>query len=136
MSAALIITNARGPDGAAMEALIVDGRFAAVRPDASIDAPPDAERYDARGRLLLPGLIEGHVHLDKTLIGLPFVSHIPGATIASRIAAERALRRSVLYPSRRAAAFFSKNCRPWERSQRAVTSISTRRRGSAASKPS
>jgi cytosine/creatinine deaminase len=83
----LIVVNARAPDGAPTEVHIADGRL--------VERAQDAERFDAGGRLVLPGLVEGHVHLDKTLIGLPFQPHIPGDTIAARIAAERRLRRSV-----------------------------------------
>ena len=83
----LVIANARGPAGPELH--IADGRLVGA------DAAVAAGRYDAGGRLLLPGLVEGHVHLDKTLVGLPFIPHIPGDAIASRIAAERSLRRSV-----------------------------------------
>lgn len=83
----LVVFNARASDGAPAELHIRDGRF--------VDKAEAAERFDAGGRLALPGLVEGHVHLDKTLIGLPFVPHIPGDTIAARIAAERQLRRSL-----------------------------------------
>jgi len=83
----LVVFNARSAGGAPVELHIRDGRFV-----ASAEA---AERFDAGGRLALPGLVEGHVHLDKTLIGLPFIPHIPGDSIAARIAAERQLRRSV-----------------------------------------
>jgi cytosine deaminase len=83
----LIVVNARSAEGAPIELHISDGRF--------VENAGEAERFDAGGRLALPGLIEGHVHLDKTLIGLPFIPHIPGKTIAERIAAERRLRRSV-----------------------------------------
>jgi cytosine/adenosine deaminase-related metal-dependent hydrolase len=93
---ALLIFDARAPEGSPTALLSLDGRIAALGPD--IEAPPGAERYDAAGRLLLPGLVEGHVHLDKTLIGLPFLPHIPGATISDRIAAERHLRRTVPLP--------------------------------------
>ena len=94
MPASLLVTNARTPDGALAQLHVVEGRVAALGAEVA-DVDPATERYDARGRLLLPGLVEGHVHLDKTLIGLPFIPHIPGETIASRIAAERALRRTV-----------------------------------------
>ena len=90
MAHSLIVTNLRTPDGAAGELHIADGRIVLAS-----DKVEGADVYDAGGRLLLPGLIEGHVHLDKTLVGLPFIPHIPGETIASRIAAERSLRRTV-----------------------------------------
>ena len=97
MSASLILTNARMADGATASLRVVDGRIAELGAKIT-DSDPEAERYDAGGRLLLPGLVEGHVHLDKTLIGTPFIPHIRGETIASRIAAERAVRRTVLLP--------------------------------------
>ena len=97
MSASLILTNARLADGATASLRVVDGRIAELGAKIT-DSDPEAERYDAGGRLLLPGLVEGHVHLDKTLIGTPFIPHIRGETIASRIAAERAVRRTVLLP--------------------------------------
>ncbi len=94
-SSPLVITNALAPGGAPTELFVQDGRIAALGPGASNSAPPDAERFDAKGWLILPGLVEGHIHLDKTLVGLPFIPHIEGATIADRIAAEKSLRRSV-----------------------------------------
>lgn len=92
---ALLVTNAICSGGAPMGLLAIDGRITALDAEAGAAAPPDAERFDAGGRLLLPGLVEGHVHLDKTLIGLPFIPHVPGASIAARIAAEKSLRRSL-----------------------------------------
>jgi cytosine/adenosine deaminase-related metal-dependent hydrolase len=91
---ALLVVNARGADGSPAALLCLNGRISASGDVAQARAPADAERLDAGGRLLLPGLVEGHIHLDKTLLGLPFIPHIPGDTIESRIAAERKLRRS------------------------------------------
>jgi cytosine deaminase len=58
-----------------------------------LDAAPDAPGIDLQGRLLLPGLIDAHVHLDKTLMGRPWSPHAGGGDVASRVAAEKALRR-------------------------------------------
>jgi cytosine deaminase len=44
---------------------------------------------EGRGRLALPGLVDGHMHLDKTLIGMPWIPHIPGGTVRERVAAEK-----------------------------------------------
>ena len=44
--------------------LIEDGRIAAFDPPAP---PPGARRLDLAGSLVLPGLIQGHVHLGQTL---------------------------------------------------------------------
>ena len=78
-----MIRNARLPDGSRHDIEIKDGRIAALRP------PSEAEP----GVLLLPPLIDGHIHLDKTLLGLPWVpNQAAGNTVADRIAAERKVR--------------------------------------------
>lgn len=44
--------------------VLVNGRtIAAVGPDGTVVEPPDAIRHDLAGRTLMPGLIDGHVHL-------------------------------------------------------------------------
>mgnify|MGYP001588804535 CR=1 FL=1 len=45
--------------------LIERGRIAAV--GRSLLAPPGARRIDARDQIVLPGLVQGHVHLGQTL---------------------------------------------------------------------
>jgi cytosine deaminase len=47
---------------------------------------------DGQGALALPGLVDGHTHLDKTLTGLSWVPHPAGAERSSRIETEKALR--------------------------------------------
>jgi cytosine deaminase len=68
----LILKNARlvsdGKAGAAaaagLDIAIADGRIAAIGPGLS----GAGESIDARGRLVSPGLVESHFHLDKALI--------------------------------------------------------------------
>ena len=62
----LIIRNARlaGGPGEPQDIGIAGGRIAAI--ERSISA--DAKVYDARGLLACPGLIESHIHLDKSRI--------------------------------------------------------------------
>ena len=45
--------------------LIRDGKVACVGPEAAAQAGPDAERLDAKGRVVCPGLIDMHVHLRE-----------------------------------------------------------------------
>lgn len=54
---------------------------------AAIGAPPQepAETIDVTGMLVLPGLVEAHCHLDKTLYGGPWVPHTAGDALADRI---------------------------------------------------
>ncbi|MBI2294537.1 MAG: amidohydrolase family protein [Betaproteobacteria bacterium] len=64
----LILRNARLADGDAarttVDIAITDGRIAAIEPRVS----GDGENVDAGGRLVSPGLVESHFHLDKTRI--------------------------------------------------------------------
>lgn len=65
----IALTGARLLDGTAAPprsnmTVLIDGRsIAAVAPDAEVTVPPDALRYDLAGKTLMPGLIDGHVHL-------------------------------------------------------------------------
>lgn len=49
--------------------------------------------------LKLPGFVDGHCHLDKTLWGMPWRPHVAGATVAERIEAERAVRGALPVPT-------------------------------------
>ena len=63
----LIIRNARLADRPTQETLdigIANGRIIAIEPDIGAEA----QVYDAEGRLACPGLIESHIHLDKSRI--------------------------------------------------------------------
>jgi dihydroorotase len=66
----LLLTNGRVIDpanrlDASGEVLIVDGKIAAVGPNAGAQAPAGVERLDAGGRVICPGLIDLHVHLRE-----------------------------------------------------------------------
>jgi predicted amidohydrolase YtcJ len=45
--------------------------------------------------LALPGFVDGHMHLDKTLLGLPWRPHVPGGSVRERVAAEKAIYATV-----------------------------------------
>jgi cytosine deaminase len=68
MTLDLIVRNARlpraAPDSSAVDIGVRDGVIAAIEPRLAADAPV----HDARGKLVSPGLIESHFHLDKALI--------------------------------------------------------------------
>jgi predicted amidohydrolase YtcJ len=63
----LVIENARiwsdGLDGLAEFAAVHDGRFVHVGVPADDLIGPDTERVDAKGRVVIPGLIDSHVHM-------------------------------------------------------------------------
>lgn len=43
--------------------LVAEGRILAVGPRAAVELPPDAERVDVSGQVLMPGLVDTHSHL-------------------------------------------------------------------------
>ena len=66
----LIIRNARLSDRSSHQLTdlgIARSRIVAISPGLPGD-PADVEIYDAEGRLACPGLIESHIHLDKSRI--------------------------------------------------------------------
>jgi cytosine deaminase len=90
------LTNGRGADGAAIDITIVDGRIAAITP-----YDPTAMGTDLGGRLVLPALVDGHVHLDKTVMGLPWRANSGAPTVQGRIENERSVRHTLSQPVER-----------------------------------
>ncbi|MGV9601782.1 amidohydrolase [Streptosporangium sandarakinum] len=83
----LLLRDARiqGHEGPA-DLLIRDGRIAALLTPGA-DGPDGfaGEVEDLNGRLVLPGLVDGHAHLDKTLWGGPWVPHNSGPGLMGKI---------------------------------------------------
>ncbi len=98
MTADILIRNARPMGGAPVDLLIRDGRFT---PRGS-DRP--ACEIDAAGQIALPGLIEAHTHLDKTLIGMDWFENRVGPTRNHRILADRKAKRELGIDARRQSA--------------------------------
>src|ERR1043166_2739129 len=61
-----VLRNARiiGRGAATFDIGIADGRIAEIAPAISADAPAE----DVGGRLVTPGFVETHIHLDKSCI--------------------------------------------------------------------
>jgi dihydroorotase len=64
LSGGRIIDPANHFDSSA-DLLIVDGKISAIGKDAAAKAPADAERINATGKIVCPGLIDLHVHLRE-----------------------------------------------------------------------
>lgn len=93
----LLLGDVALPDGTRADVLVDGGVIAAIGAKLSTRG---AETFDADGALLAPGFVDGHIHLDKTLLGAPWIPHQPGATIAERIVAEKHIRRACAVPVR------------------------------------
>ena len=79
------------------DVLIREGVIERIGP--CLEADPAAEVVDVPGRLLLPGLIDAHCHIDKTLFGGRWVPHSAGPGLADRIAEERRRRAELRLPN-------------------------------------
>jgi cytosine deaminase len=74
----------------AVDVRIEDGIIAEIAPGL-----PDVEGatvIDGGNRLLFPGLVDAHTHMDKTLLGLPWHRHTAGPALLDKIEGERRLR--------------------------------------------
>jgi len=66
----LLLKNVRPMGKDAIDVLVQDGNI--VQMDANITPPDGVTVLDGKGRLLLPGLVNAHAHIDKNLLGLPW----------------------------------------------------------------
>jgi cytosine deaminase len=85
-----LLRNVRPLGGESVDVLAVDGVIAALGP--ALAAPENAAVEDGGGALLLPGLVEGHTHLDKTLWGMGWYRNDVGPALTDKIDNERAWR--------------------------------------------
>ncbi|WP_226576215.1 amidohydrolase family protein [Acuticoccus sediminis] len=79
----LLLKNVRPMAGEIRDVTIVDGLF------ADGPAPEGAAEIDGGGAILIPGLVEAHTHLDKSLLGLPWYRNEVGARLIDKITNER-----------------------------------------------
>ena len=101
----LVLADATLPDGVRGHVAIAGERVVGLGAGAP---PPARRRLDLRGRLVIPALIDGHVHLDKTLLGLPWMPHGSGDSTRERIDGEKRVRAGLAEPvDRRAEALLA-----------------------------
>ena len=94
MSNDLFIKNVRPMGGPTADVLIRNGMIEQIGPTMT-PIEPEVETIDGEGCLLIPGLVDGHMHLDKTFLGLPWVPHQAGPTTFDRIEAEKVMRSTI-----------------------------------------
>lgn len=85
MPSNLRLTNVRPMAGASTDILILDGKFA----PGDTPVPPDIQTIDGGNAIMLPGLVESHTHLDKSLVGLPWYKNEVGPRLIDKIDNER-----------------------------------------------
>jgi cytosine deaminase len=79
----LLLRNVRPMGGPALDLLVDSGRIAEA--GEGLVAPDGATVVGGGGQLALPGLVDAHAHLDKTLWGLPWRPHTAGDGLAALI---------------------------------------------------
>jgi cytosine/creatinine deaminase len=89
MAADLLVHNVRPLGGEVADILIVAGRIARG------PAPDGVPVLDGGGRIALPGLVEAHTHLDKSLLGLPWYRNEVGPRLIDKIQNERRVRKGL-----------------------------------------
>lgn len=82
-----IFTNAVAADGQPLEFTVDGGRFAAI--GAEVPRADGIEVVDLGGRLVLPGLVDGHIHLDKSFVGDRWHPHRAAGSLRERLAVEK-----------------------------------------------
>lgn len=85
----LLLRNVRPWGGTVTDVLVENGHIAAIGPSQT--TIPTAE--DCGGAILLPGLVEAHTHLDKSLWGMGWREHQAGPSLRDKIDNERRLRK-------------------------------------------
>jgi len=84
-----LFVNAVDAHGAPLHLAVHDGRFVAISAERpAIDA---AETIDLDGRLVLPGFVDGHIHLDKSFVGDTWRPHLAADSLRGRLAIEKRL---------------------------------------------
>lgn len=83
--------------GRQVDLQVADGRIAAVGPD--LDPPADAVVEDLGGAVVVPGLVDAHAHLDKTLWGGPWVPHSAPPGLSGKIHNGRVRRPELGIPN-------------------------------------
>ena len=86
----LLIKNARPLGGEASDILIRDGLIAAIGQGLSDEG---IATEDAGGRIAIPGLVDAHTHLDKSLLGYPWYVNEVGPRLIDKIDNERKVKR-------------------------------------------
>ncbi|HET9559010.1 MAG TPA: amidohydrolase family protein, partial [Actinomycetota bacterium] len=109
MSGTLLLTGVRPLGGPVRDLLVAGGKITRVA--ERLEAPEGATVVDGRGHLAVPGLVDAHAHLDKTLWGLPWRPHTAGDGLAALIDNEHRgraeLRRQGVTVAQRAASLLA-----------------------------
>jgi cytosine deaminase len=87
------LRNGRTRSGEAVDIVISGDAIESIAPAVGTLSPGEE---DLGGRLVLPLLVNGHAHLDKTFFGGAWQSHAGGSSVRERIELEKIQRRELM----------------------------------------
>ena len=82
-----VFVNAVDADGNPLNLAVREGRLAAIGPERPVI--DGAEVVDLAGHLVLPGFVDGHIHLDKSFVGDRWRPHRHVTSLRERLAIEK-----------------------------------------------
>ena len=82
-----IFINAVDADGAPLHIAVQDGLITSMGSECPV--LPHAEVVDVAGHVVLPGWVDGHIHLDKSFVGDGWHPHQPVGSLRERLAVEK-----------------------------------------------
>ena len=92
MNKDLLLRNVQPMAKEAADVLIRDGKIAEIGNALAAD---NCETFDGQNAILLPGLVEAHTHLDKSLLGLPWYRNEVGPRLIDKIENERRVKHQL-----------------------------------------
>jgi cytosine deaminase len=104
-----VIRNVRPLGREAVDVVLADGKISALLP-AGRAAADMATLVDGAGQLLLPALVESHVHFDKTLWATPWRPNSAGPTRYHRITNEHTVLKDFHVPMAERASPLIEHC--------------------------
>ena len=82
-----LFTNAAAIDGSMTHIAVTDGRIVSMGP--GLPETGAADVVDLQGRVVLPGFVDGHIHLDKSFLGDVWHPHQAAGSLRERLAIEK-----------------------------------------------
>lgn len=92
----MLVINVRSRGGEAIDLHVIDGKIVAAGlglSDSVKTGDPNVTVIEGAGRLLFPGFVDAHAHMDKTLLGMGWYRNEVGPSLQDKIDNERAVRR-------------------------------------------
>src|SRR5215212_6215882 len=91
MATEFMLTNVRPRGRATVDVHVAAGVIRWI--GTGLEPPTGIEVIDGGGKLLFPGFVDAHAHMDKTLLGMGWYRNEVGPNLLDKIENERKIRR-------------------------------------------